>query len=70
MNTLDHLDSLRARLSSERQRLANAGSARERALRAVWVAQLEREIASELDFLGMPADISDDDLLAALEQAP
>lgn len=41
-------------------------------MRAVWVAGIEREIAEERRFLGMPAEttmpeMTDDELLAALE---
>jgi len=64
----DHLDALNTRLAHERDRLANAKTARERALRSVWVAGNEREIASERKFLGL-AEIdamSDDELLAEL----
>jgi len=65
-----HLVALQTRLSHERARLANAKTAKERELRAVWVAQAEKELAGELRFLGMsdaaPVDIDDDDLLAAL----
>jgi len=65
-----HLVALQTRLSHERARLANAKTAKERELRAVWVAQAEKELAGELRFLGMsdtaPADIDDTDLLAAL----
>ena len=68
MNT--HLDYLELRLSNERSRLADAKSDGERELRQVWVSQLEREIAREIEFLGGKAqdltDISDDELLAEL----
>lgn len=65
---MTHLDALRLGLSHERARLAAAKTGAERALRSVWVAQLEREIAAEERFLGVvpAADISDDELMAEL----
>lgn len=70
MNT-DHLNALELGLSNERVRLANAKTDQERALRQVWIAQTEREIQSELEFLGLTPvgldDMSDADLLLALE---
>ncbi|HLY47628.1 MAG TPA: hypothetical protein VKR21_00395 [Solirubrobacteraceae bacterium] len=65
-----HLAAIRERLARERQRLAQATTERERQLRAVWVAQAEREEAAELAHLG-PVDpaiaaLSDDDLLNEL----
>lgn len=61
MNT--HLDVLNLLLSNERIRLAEAKTDGERALRSVWVKQLEREVEGEIKFAG---DISDEDLLAEL----
>lgn len=65
-----HLTALHINLSSERARLAAATSPKEIALRTVWVAQLEKEVAGEMAFLGMSAapvaEMSDDDLLAEL----
>lgn len=58
---MNHLDALNLRLSNERVRLANAKSEGERELRKVWIAQLEKEVAGEIQFLG-----TEDDLLAAL----
>lgn len=67
---MTHLDALQLNLSNERNRLAAATCPKERELRAVWVAQLEKEIAGEKAFLGMtdtpPAPMSDDDLFAEL----
>jgi hypothetical protein len=65
----EHLSALQLQLSNERVRLANATTAGERELRAVWVAQLEREIAGEHAFLGerIGDDMTDDELLAALQ---
>ena len=72
MNT-DHLAALSLRLSHERGYLAAAKTEGERALRRVWIAQIERERAAELARLGMPADadlspMTDDELLAELGQ--
>lgn len=66
-----HLVALVSRLTAERGRLDAARSLAERQQRAVWVAGIEREIADERRFLGLPDepppdDLSDDDLLAAL----
>ena len=68
MNNTSHLAALSNNLSSEKARLASAKSQREIELRTVWVKQLEREINSEYEYLGMShtEQISDDDLLAAL----
>ena len=69
MTDHSHLLTLMTILSHERERLANAKSDQERALRSVWVSQLEREIAAEEAFLGLePIDhtMSDDELLAEL----
>lgn len=65
----NHLDALMLRLSHERERLARAGTPAERALRAVWITQIEREIASEELVLGINKQaltIDDDALLDAL----
>ena len=56
---LTHLDALRIRLSHERVRLSEAKSDKEKELRAVWVAQIEKEIAGEMKFLGI-SEVSDD----------
>lgn len=65
-----HLHYLELRLSNERSRLADAKSDGERELRQVWVSQLEREIAKEIEFLGGKVqdltEIDDDELLAEL----
>ena len=66
---MNHLEALNLRLSNERARLATAKTSYERNLRAVWVAQIEREIAGEMAFLAKVDDLpemSDDELLAAL----
>lgn len=49
---MEHLDCLYLRLSNERIRLNNAKTEQEKALRTVWVQQIEKEIQKELDFLG------------------
>jgi hypothetical protein len=62
-----HLDCLNLHLSNERIRLSRASSDGERELRAVFVAQLEKEVAGEVSFLGITADkLSEDELTAAL----
>jgi len=65
-----HLNALEIRLSHERGHLAKAKSENEKALRRVWIAQIEKEIADEQKFLGIESEseseISDDELLAAL----
>lgn len=52
--TTDHLGQLFIGLAHERGRLSRATHEHEREMRAVWVAQLEREINGEERFLGMP----------------
>lgn len=70
MNTT-HLVTLQERLSRERVRLSEARTQKEKQLRQVWVAQVEREIEQEMKFLGIEpvsaVEMSDDELLAALE---
>ena len=64
-----HLDALNLRLSHERGYLAIAKSENERELRGIWIAQIEREIAHEVAFLGkseVSCDLTDDELLAEL----
>lgn len=61
---MTHLESLELRCSNERIRLDSAKTNSERELRAVWVAQLKKEIAGERQFLA--AEIDDDVLLAEL----
>jgi hypothetical protein len=68
---LSHLDALRTRLSHERDRLAGARRPEEIELRKVWIAGTEREIASEMAFLGISdsatlPDIGDDQLFREL----
>ena len=70
MSDRTHLDALNLRLSHERGYLAAAKSAKERALRTVWIFQIEREIDHEKSSLGIDdvpqPDMSDEELLAAL----
>jgi len=65
-----HLNALQVRLSHERGYLAQAQRADEKALRQVWISQIEKEIAGEMKFLGITEqpeiEMSDDELLAAL----
>ena len=66
-----HLSALEQCLSREGERLAVAKTENERALRRVWVAQYEKEIAGERAFLGLPpeddcAQMSLDEILAEL----
>jgi len=67
-----HLVALMTGLSHERQRLANARTEQERALRAVWVRQSEKEINAEERFLGLTEtdwnepEMSADELMAEL----
>lgn len=64
---MEHLDALELRLSNERIRWSEAKTAKEKAHRQVWIEQIEKEIKSEKEFLGLiEEDISDEDLLAAL----
>ena len=69
MTKFAHLDALNLRLSRERSRFAVA-SGKQRELRGVWIAQIEREIDREMEFLGVNyaplPEMSDDELLAAL----
>lgn len=68
MTDFAHLNALQHRLHKETRALAAATNASERELRAVWVAQIEREIAGEYAFLGItPCTASDEELLADLD---
>lgn len=70
MQDLSHLNALEYRLHREKfHYLPKAKTQAEIAARNVWIAQIEREIAREREFLGLTAtsvDLSDDDLLAEL----
>jgi hypothetical protein len=66
-----HLNALQLRLSNERNYLAKAKTEGERALRKVWIAQIEKEIAGEEKFLAKQepeVEMTDDELLAALSE--
>jgi len=69
---MTHLNALQLNLSNERNRLAAAKTQSEKELRAVWVKQLEKEVAGEMAFLAQnqieTVDMADDDLLAALAE--
>lgn len=75
MYNLDHYFSLYHRLDNEKERLENAKTVNEKALRSVWVSQLEKEIQKEMEFLeskGLTVEtdvdtLSDDELLKELE---
>lgn len=67
-----HLTVIHQRLCRDRELLATARTEKERALRVVWLAQTEKELADELAFLGMDAmplpDMSDDELARQLSE--
>lgn len=66
---MNHIDMLNLLLSHERVRLAESKTESEKALRKVWVKQLEKEIEAEQRFLSneiLSDALSDDDLLSAL----
>lgn len=64
-----HLNALQLRLSNERGYLARAKTENEKALRKVWIAQIEKEIAFEQThtFSDSISEMTDDELLQALE---
>ena len=74
MSNLDrsHLNTLETHLSHERSRLANAKTVEEKAMRCVWVVQLEKEIAGEKNLLGVESEaestenLTNDQLLSQL----
>lgn len=66
----NHLNALHLRLSHERGYLAAAKTAREREMRRVWIAQIEKEIADEHRFLGIESttvEMTDDELMKELQ---
>lgn len=67
---MTHLNALQVRLSNERNYLAKAKSEGERALRKVWIAQIEKEIRIEEThtFSDTETEMTDDELLAALAE--
>lgn len=64
MTNFSHLDALTTRLANEKFYLSKAKTEGEKELRAVWIKQIEREIARERDFV---SDMTDDELLAELK---
>lgn len=65
-----HLMALQTRLSNEKDYLAASKNKGERQLRAIWIAQIEREITAEMAHLGMDSEtleLSDSELLRELE---
>lgn len=63
---MQHIDALQLRLSNERQRLSEAKSAGEIALRTQWVLQIQREIVAEGGFVEVREPMTDDELFAEL----
>ena len=60
-----HLVALQEHLDREKARYAKDG----RPLRAVWIAQTEKEISCEMKFLGLDGELpemTDDEILAEL----
>ena len=66
---MSHLNALQLSLSNERMRLAAARTEGEKALRSVWVTQMEKEIKGEEEFLsaGLDCSLNDDELLELLK---
>lgn len=64
MTDFSHLDALTIRLQNEKGYLAKAKTEQEKALRTVWIAQIEKEIKVEEGFCG--PELTDDELLAEL----
>lgn len=75
--TTEHYTALMTRLSNEKAYLAATTQQSEIELRTVWIAQIEKEIQGEVDFLSSKGvnvyqassevdNISEDDLLAEL----
>lgn len=67
----DHLTALHFRLTNEKHRLEIATTNTEKEIRRVWIAQIEKEIEKELDFLGMTAnnelpEMTDEEILKEL----
>lgn len=71
MTDFSHLNAIEDRRHNEEMRLAAAKTERERAFRRHEIAMVNKEIASERKFLGLPAEddlpaMSDDELLRLL----
>lgn len=62
---MNHLSILQLRLSNERMRLSQATNKGEIDLRTVWIKQMEKEIAGELEF-EFDNGMSDDELMKEL----
>ena len=72
MANTTHLTALETRLSNERAYLSKETTEQGKRLRAVWIAQIEKEISNERDFLGLSdnlPDLSVDELYAELAAA-
>jgi len=67
---MTHLNALQVRLSNERNYLAKAKTEGEKALRKIWISQIEKEIAFEKShtFSDTEVEMTDDELLAALTE--
>ena len=59
-----HLNALQVRLSNERNYLAKAKTANEKALRKVWIGQLEIKVEQTV----FEVEMTDDELLEALSK--
>lgn len=68
MTDYTHLDALGTRLQNELRRLASAKTDAERALRTVWVDQIQREFDAEKHRLGLDLydHLTDDQLFKEL----
>lgn len=67
MTDMSHLHALELRLHNERGYLARAKTEGERALRRVWIAQIEKEILGEQKFLSRDQpEMTDEEILAEL----
>jgi hypothetical protein len=69
---MTHLEALSIRRFNEAARLMQAKDPREIALRKVWLAQIDKEIAQEIALNGRPEtpchDLTDEELFAELEK--
>jgi hypothetical protein len=72
MVDLTHLNELQRLQRAEQDRLSRAANDSEKSIRTVWVDQLQKEVDSEMRFLGiepLPAEkiLSDDEVMSELE---
>jgi len=68
MTDFSHLDALTQRLYNETHRLRQSRSVSEAKLRAVWVAQIGKEIAAEYKFLDIePCTLTPEEIIAELK---